>query len=109
MKTSLLSAFILATGVAAWAPAIAQTSPGPDAPSATASQKQPAQADGPPVVGPASGAYKESSDPKAWDAEARAWHKEHTDARESIGYSDQQRREADRNTARSAGPLNDQQ
>jgi len=109
MKTILLSASILAAGLVAWAPAIAQTSPGSTSPDATASQKQPTQADGPSVVGPASGAYKESSDPKAWDEDARVWHKEHTDARESIGYSDQQRREADRDTTRSAGPLNDQQ
>jgi hypothetical protein len=77
------------------APANAQPASG-----ASNVQKQQTQGEGPPSVGPASGAYKEYSDPKTWDAEARAWHKQHTDARESIGYSDQQRREANQNVAR---------
>lgn len=94
MQLSSVTLALLAVGLLAGSPANAQT-----ASVSPTVQKQPSQADGPPSVGPASGAYKESSDPKGWDAEARAWHKQHTDARESIGYSDQQRREAEQNPA----------
>jgi hypothetical protein len=97
MQLSSISLALLAAGLLAGAPANAQPASG-----TTAAEKQPTQADGPPSVGPASGAFKEYSDPKAWDADTRAWHAQHTDARESIGYSDQQRREADQNVAPSA-------
>jgi hypothetical protein len=96
MQLSSVSLALLAVGLLAVAPAIAQPAPG-----ATAVKKQPTQADGPPSVGPASGAYKQTSDPKGWDADARTWHKQHTDARESIGYSDQQRRNASHDVAHS--------
>lgn len=60
-------------------------------------------------MGPASGAYKEYSDPNAWDAEARTWHKQHTDARDSIGYSNQERQVADQNVAHSGNTSVNQQ
>lgn len=94
MQLCPISLALLAVGLLAGAPANAQ--PAPDS---NAGQKQATQGEGPPSVGPASGAYKEYSDPKSWDAEARAWHKQHTDARDSIGYSDQERRESDQNMA----------
>lgn len=34
--------------------------------------------DGSSTIWPASGAYKKFSDPKGWDADAKAWYKQHT-------------------------------
>ena len=56
------------------ASALAQTTPN----NPVTVQKQHTDGDGPTTVGPASGAYKQFSDPKGWDADARAWHKQHT-------------------------------
>jgi hypothetical protein len=96
MQLSSVSLALLAVGLLAGAPTHAQPAPGADI-----TQKQPTQADGPPSVGPASGASKEYSDPKGWEADTRAWHKQHTDARDSIGFTDQQEREASPNPAQS--------
>jgi len=90
MQFSSVSAALLAVGLLAGVPAYAQPASG-----TAVVDKQPTQADGPPSVGPASGAYKQTSDPKGWDADARDWHKQHTDGRDSIGYVDQQQREAE--------------
>jgi hypothetical protein len=42
--------------------------------------KQHTDGEGPPMIGPGSGAYKEFSDPKGWERDAEAWHKQHTAA-----------------------------
>ena len=75
MKNRNRTAILMAASLLAAAPAFAQTSPN----SPVAAQKQHTDGDGPTTVGPASGAYREFSDPKGWDAAAQAWHKQHTD------------------------------
>ncbi len=74
MKSSMTTATILTVIGLAAAPAIAQASPAAPPPA----EKQHTDGDGITSIGPASGAYSEYSDPKRWDAESKAWHKQHT-------------------------------
>ena len=75
MRSRNRTAILMAASLLVAAPAFAQTTPS----SPETAQKQHTDGDGPTTVGPASGAYKEYSDPKGWDASAQAWHKQHTD------------------------------
>jgi hypothetical protein len=75
MKIQSFAAVLMSANVLIAVPALAQTTPS----TREAAQKQRTDGEGPPMVGPASGAYKEYSDPKGWDASAEAWHKQHTE------------------------------
>ena len=74
MKSHKDALILMAATMIVAASAFAQTTPNNPA----TVQKQHTDGDGPSTVGPASGAYKQFSDPKGWDADAKAWHKQHT-------------------------------
>jgi hypothetical protein len=74
MKSHKDILILMAATVIVAASAFAQTTPN----NLATILKQHTDGDGPSTVGPASGAYKRFSDPKAWDADVRAWHKQHT-------------------------------
>ena len=74
MKNYKDALILMAATMIVAASAFAQTTPNNPA----TAQKQHTDGDGPSTVGPASGAYKQFSDPKGWDADAKAWHKQHT-------------------------------
>jgi hypothetical protein len=74
MKSHKDTLILMAATIIVAASAFAQTTPNNPA----TVQKQHTDGDGITTVGPASGAYKQFSDPKGWDADAKAWHKQHT-------------------------------
>jgi hypothetical protein len=104
MKLSVVSACLIATGLLAGVPAMAQTSPGSSNPGGTGAQKQQTEGEGTTVVGPGSGAFKEYSDPKGWDADSRAWHKQHTSGTDVLNSPNGLPTQVDQQVAGSAVP-----